>query len=81
MGNICNQQSLLTMQEGRKIRTENRKYTRLIKILCARAHNDKLDKQHKQTHGKGSEGNRMKNKIHPEQGKSGNQTGYGCPSS
>lgn len=81
MGSICHQQSLLTKKGGRKIRTENRKYTRLIKILCARARNDKLDRRYKQTHEKGSKGNRMKNKVHPGQGKSGSQTGYGCPTS
>lgn len=74
MGNICNQQSLLTKKEGRKIKTENREYAWLIKILCAWAHNDKLDRWYKQTNEKGSKGNRMRNKIHTEQGKSGSQT-------
>lgn len=76
MGNICNQWSLLTKKEGRKIKTENREYAWLIKILCAWAHNE-LDRWYKQTNEKGSKGNRMKNKIHPEQRKLENQTRCG----
>lgn len=77
MGNICNQQSLLTKKEGRKIKTENSEFTWLIKILCAWAHNDKLDRWYKQMNEKDSTGNRMSNKVHPKQEKWGSQTRCG----
>lgn len=75
MGNICNPLGSLTKKEGRKIKREDREYAWLIKILCLWAHNYKLDRWYKQTNGKGSKGNRMRNKLHSEQGKP-HQRGY-----
>lgn len=79
MGNICNQQSLLTIQERRKIRTENRKYTRLIKILWVRAHNDKLDRWHKQTHEKAAKETEWKIRYTLSRGNQGTKQVMGAP--